>query len=96
MRMQEPRVAVTPQEFEAALRVWLRLAPKSIERRYEKWLKLREQRRDDERHRVDLPAEFAAVAAAALVRAGWQVSRRENENIFRDLLPGERERRALK
>lgn len=73
--MEEPRIAVTPKEFEAALRVWLRLAPKSIERRYEKLLKLREQKRDSEEHQVDLPAEFAAVAVAKLVQAGWTITR---------------------
>jgi hypothetical protein len=90
--MDEPRITVTPKEFQSALTVWLRLAPKSIERRYVKWLELKAQKRDLEHHRVDLAAEFAAIAMAGMIRAGWEVTRLEGENIFRDLVPGERER----
>jgi hypothetical protein len=62
------------------------------ERRYVKWLELKAQKRDLEHHRVDLAAEFAAIAVAGLIRAGWEVTCPERENIFRDLAPGELER----
>jgi hypothetical protein len=88
----DQRVAVTVEEFERALTVWLRLAPKSVERRWTKWLQLREQKRDSEKDHVDLAAEFAAVAASGMRRAGWEVTRRHNENIFAQLPPGHRDR----
>lgn len=77
--MDEPRVAVTTEEFQRAMTIWLRLAPKSIERRWTKWLQLREAKRDLPEHRVDLAAEFAAVAAKKLAEAGWEVTRIQKE-----------------
>jgi hypothetical protein len=77
--MEQHNVEVTPAEFETALRIWLRTAPKAIEARYVRWLKLAEQKRQSREDMVDLPREFAAVARAKLVQAGWKIVRRPIE-----------------
>lgn len=82
--MKEHTVEVTPAELEVAMRVWLRRVPKSVQGRYERWLKLCEAKRQSREDMVDLPAEFAAAACAAMVRAGWKVVRRPNTEV-RDL-----------
>jgi hypothetical protein len=44
--MSEPaRIAVSPEELQRAMLIWMRLAPKPIERRYVKWLELKAQKR---------------------------------------------------
>jgi hypothetical protein len=72
--MDRPRVVVSPEEFEAALVVWLRTLPAHVWARYAKFEKLRLEKRDREEDRVDPRDDIARHLAGKLAQANWEVS----------------------
>lgn len=77
----EPRIAVTPAELARAIRVWLRVMPRTVWRALEKYqLEALEKRHDPDQ----APQVHGAVAdhiADHFRRANWEITRPEPKDL---------------
>jgi hypothetical protein len=86
--MGAQRFDVSIEEFGQAIRLWIRGSPPSIWKRDQLYEELRSQKRHDPSKAPDPRGDLAAYITDQLVRAGWQVTRPEPENIFEGIGEG--------
>jgi hypothetical protein len=86
--MEKPRVDVSIEEFTLAIRLWIRGSPPSIWKRDQLYEELRSQKRHDPSKAPDPRGDLAAYITDQFVRAGWEVTRSETENIFEGIGEG--------
>jgi hypothetical protein len=75
-----PRITVTPDKLKLAFRIWLRVMPKHVWRRFEAY----ERKMADKRHlpedEPDARGELADYLAERFAAAHWEITHPEPEN----------------
>lgn len=68
------RITVTRNELERAIRVWLRVMPKRVWRKYEAYERLAAEKRAGDEDRPQAREEMASYIAGKFAQAGWEIT----------------------